>query len=63
MMRFAFCLRVRAFTNPPIGQALAADPAQQFIGAHSVIHAKRHAVRPAKIELGKVALQMGFADA
>lgn len=49
---------MRAFTSPPIGQALAADPAQDFVGAHGVIDAQGGSVRIAEIELGEVAAQM-----
>jgi hypothetical protein len=38
-MRLAFCLSVRGFTSPPIGKALAADPAQQFVRAGFVFNA------------------------
>lgn len=40
-MRRAFCLSVRAFTNPPIGEALAGRTLQGFVGAHGVIDAER----------------------
>jgi hypothetical protein len=59
-MRLSFCLRVRAFTSPPIGQALAADAAQGFVGAHRIVHAKAGTVGIAEIELGKVADEVGF---
>lgn len=42
--RRAFCLRVTGFTNPPIGQALAFDPAQGFVGAKFVIDPEADAV-------------------
>lgn len=35
----AFCLSVRGFTNPPIGQALAFDGGEKTVGAHGVVNA------------------------
>lgn len=40
-IRRAFCLRVRAFTNPPIGQALARLLAELVIAAVRVDHQRR----------------------
>jgi len=62
-MRLAFCLSVRAFTNPPVGQALSTDATKQFGDAHRVVDPERDAVRVAEIELGEVAVKVSLADA
>ena len=46
-----------------IGEPLASDVHKDSLSALHVVHTKGHAVIPAKIELGRVALQMLFADA
>jgi hypothetical protein len=61
-MRRAFCFSVLGLRRLSIHQALALGAAQQFGRAHVVGDPKRLAVRPAKIELGQVAVQMGFRD-
>ena len=49
------------FTNPPIGEALAARASEQVIGALGIFDAKGRATVVAEIELRKVAVQVGFA--
>jgi hypothetical protein len=62
-MRRAFCLNVRAFTNPPIGQALAGRALDGFVGALGVVHAERGAGVVAEIKLRKVAMQVRLCTA
>src|SRR5579871_2636080 len=62
-MRRAFCLGVRGFTSPPIGEAFSADALQGVVRALSVVHAKSGTVIVAEIELDQIAVQMGFANA
>ncbi len=47
----AFCLPVRGFVSPPIGQALNVDPAKGFVGTQLVVDAEVRAVAVAEIEL------------
>jgi hypothetical protein len=48
-------------TSPPIGQALACNPAHYGVGALLVGEAERYAVIVAKIKFTEIALQMGLA--
>jgi hypothetical protein len=58
----AFCLSVRGFVSLPICQTLSGDAGHDFVGAFCVLDAKTGTVVIAKIELGKVAMQMLLAD-
>jgi hypothetical protein len=52
---------VRGFVSPPIGEALAFDPGHDGDGALIVADAKGGAAVVAEGELGKVAMEVGFA--
>lgn len=56
--RAACCLRERGFTNPPIGEALAADALQGIVAAFNIANTKLSAIVVAEIELGEVAEQV-----
>src|SRR5260221_1200588 len=62
-MRRTFWLRVRGFLRLSVHQALANGALEQNFGAVGIGEAERRARVVAKIELGKVAVQVGFADA
>jgi hypothetical protein len=61
MNALAFCLSVRGFVSPPIGQALSRDPGHYLVGALCIFDSKAGAVVIAKIELCKIAMQMLLA--
>lgn len=61
LINLSLCLGVTGFTNPPIGEALAADAGQQHVVAFGVGYTWRTAAVVAEIELGEVAMQVGFA--
>lgn len=56
--RFAFCLSVSGFTNPPIGQALAFDALEGVVAAGDVVDPACAAAVVAEIELDEIAVQM-----
>src|SRR5579863_1932811 len=60
--RLAFCLSVRGFVRPSIGEALADDAFQQSSGALFVVNAKRRTLIVAEIKFSKIALQVLLAD-
>lgn len=59
-MRRTFCFRVSGFTSPSTGQALPADAAKHFVGAHGVVAAEAGTGGMAEVELGEVALEVRF---
>jgi hypothetical protein len=62
MKRFANCLGVLGFVNPPIGKALPFDSLEHGGGALCIFDPKGRAVVPAELKLAQVTLQVLFAD-
>ena len=61
-LRFAaFCLGVRLFLSPPIGQAFADDCRKVFISSHGAGISELGAAIVTEVEFGKVTVQMLFS--
>ena len=55
------CLGDTGLTNPPIGEALAADGGQQHVVAFGISDLERRAAVVTEIELGQIAMQVSLA--
>ena len=61
LRRLIFCLGDTAFTNPPIGQTLAANGRKQLVVALGVADLERSAAVIAEVKFRQVAKPMGFS--